>query len=343
MRHPHPFGFDDSPPAPPGGPWCPGHDPGFPGGPGPCGPGGHHDRMHAGMAPHNPGAPCGPGFPGSTGPCNPGGPHGPGFPGGPGPSGMGSLPGPMHGPMPPSGPGFGAWFGPPGPPGHHGGPHGPHPPPPGPQGPWFGPPGPPPLLSREAFQEIKYLFLLMLIAEYQDGITGYQLQDKYAIPRGNLVRTLDELEHDGYVSTREDVKEGRNQKYYTVTAKGKEYVEQLKEDWASRFAMLSEMAPPDVHGNPFRRPRHQRRMLEHVDSLETKEDALDYFKGIRHSLKGFLDHVNRRAKRVEQTKATLDVIIKKIEDMETFDVQAVKELVKQAPAEMDDEGPPGPP
>jgi len=198
-------------------------------------------------------------------------------------------------------------------------------------------------LNRESFQEVKYLFLLMLIADQPEGITGYQLQDKYHIPRGNLVRTLDELERDGYVSTREDVKDGRNQKYYAITGEGKQYVERLKEDWASRFSMLSEMAPPDVHGNPFGRPRHQQRMLEHVDTLETKEDALDYFKGIRHALKSFLDHLDRRAKRTEQTKSIIDDIIKKIESMDTYDVKAIKALVQKAPGEMDDDGPPDAP
>jgi DNA-binding PadR family transcriptional regulator len=183
----------------------------------------------------------------------------------------------------------------------------------------------------------------MLIAEHPEGITGYQLQDKYAIPRGNLVRTLDELEHDGYVSTREDVKDGRNQKYYAITDKGKQYAEQLKEDWASRFSMLSEMAPPDVHGNPFRRPRHQRRMLDHVDALETKEDALVYFRDIKRSLESFLDHLDRRVKRTEQTKVIIDEIIKKVESMEKFDAKAIKDVVQKAPKEMDDDGPPDAP
>ncbi|MEX2757056.1 MAG: PadR family transcriptional regulator [Candidatus Sigynarchaeota archaeon] len=261
--------------------------------------------------------------------------HGPGFPGGP--------PGFCHvnAGMPPRCPGPGAWFGPPGPPGppgphHHGGPH---PPPPGFQPPWFWPPGPPPLLRREAFQEIKYLFLLMLIADEPKGITGYQLQEKYAIPRGNLVRTLDELEELGYVATREDVKDGRNQKYYTITDKGKQYVERLKEDWASRFSILSEMAPPDLHGNPFRRPRHRQRMLEHVGTLKSKEDALDYFQGFRHSVKRFMDRLEYRIKRVEQTKTMLDSIIKKIESMEKFDVNAIKEFIQNAPQEMDDDVP----
>jgi DNA-binding PadR family transcriptional regulator len=195
-------------------------------------------------------------------------------------------------------------------------------------------------LSREAFQEVKYLFLLILVADKPDGITGYQLQDKYAIPRGNLVRTLDELEHDGHVLTREDVKEGRNQKYYTITGKGKQYMEQLKEDWASRFSMLSEMAPPDIHGNPFRRERQRLRMLDHLGMLTSKEDALDYFKGIRHSLTMFLAHLDQRVKRTEQTKATLDEIIAKIEAMETFDPKAIKDLVKKAPQEIDDENVP---
>ncbi|NMC05322.1 MAG: hypothetical protein GYA24_08930, partial [Candidatus Lokiarchaeota archaeon] len=38
-------------------------------------------------------------------------------------------------------------------------------------------------------QEIKYLFFLMFIADKPEGITGYQLQEKHAIPRVNLVRT----------------------------------------------------------------------------------------------------------------------------------------------------------
>jgi len=85
-----------------------------------------------------------------------------------------------------------------GPPEHHGPPHQPpfgglHPFgsfPPFPKGP-FKPPLP---IGRESFQEIRDFIVLIIISEYPNGITGYQLQDKYNFPRGTLIRTLQELE-----------------------------------------------------------------------------------------------------------------------------------------------------
>ncbi|MFX1366966.1 MAG: hypothetical protein ACFFCE_20105 [Promethearchaeota archaeon] len=53
----------------------------------------------------------------------------------------------------------------------------------------------PPLpIGREAFQEIRDFILLLIISEDPNGITGYQLQEKYNFPRGSLIRTLQDLE-----------------------------------------------------------------------------------------------------------------------------------------------------
>jgi len=193
------------------------------------------------------------------------------------------------------------------------------------------------LLSKEAFQEIKHLFLLMIIQDSSpDGLTGYQLQEKYSIARGNLIRALEELETKDYLATRETVENGRNQKYYTITDKGKAYVEQLKEDWANRFAMLSEIAPPDINGNPFLREGPNRRMVKDIEHFTSKEDAIDYFHGIRSMLKGFLSRAQERATRIEHTKEKLDAIIEKIEQMEPFDIEVVKTIVREAKPDIDD-------
>ncbi|MHA1294424.1 MAG: hypothetical protein ACTSQJ_17410 [Promethearchaeota archaeon] len=79
-------------------------------------------------------------------------------------------------------------------------PHGPpprgfphHPPPRG--FPFFPPPFPMPIpFSREAFQDIKIFVILIIISEHQEGITGYQLQERFKLPRGTLIRTLDYLD-----------------------------------------------------------------------------------------------------------------------------------------------------
>jgi len=189
------------------------------------------------------------------------------------------------------------------------------------------------LLTKEAFQEIKHLFVLMIIQDAPDGITGYQLQEKYDIPRGNLIRTLDELEENKYVSTREAVENGRNLKYYTITAEGKAYVEKLKEEWANRFAMLSEIAPPDIHGNPFMREGPKRRMFKNIEKFTSKEDALDYFHGVRSMLKSVIARIQERLKRTEDTKANIDSIIQEIEKMDSFDLAKIKDLIQKVPRE----------
>lgn len=170
----------------------------------------------------------------------------------------------------------------------------------------------------------------MIIQDAPDGLTGYQLQEKYSIARGNLIRALDELEAKEYLTTRETVENGRNQKYYTITDKGKAYVDQLKEDWANRFAMLSEIAPPDIHGNPFLREGPNRRMMKDIDRFTSKEDAIDYFHGIRSMLKSFLLRAQERVKRTENAKTTIDSIIEKIDQMEEFNLDEIKAMIKQA-------------
>ena len=91
----------------------------------------------------------------------------------------------------------------------------------------FGPPHPPPPFSREAVQDIKTLIILTIISEYQDGITGYQLQEKFSFPRGTLLRNLNFLEVNSYVKIKEGIVKGRAQKLYTISQLGRDYLEHL--------------------------------------------------------------------------------------------------------------------
>jgi len=120
-------------------------------------------------------------------------------------------------------------------------------PPPGFDSPSFIPPpsvGPPLPIGKKGFQEIRRFIFLIIISEYKDGITGYQLQEKFNFPRGTLLRTLDDLEEKDFLKIREDVIKGRAQKFYLITEKGKKHLEKLKSKWAIHFSIMSEMAPP---------------------------------------------------------------------------------------------------
>ena len=172
--------------------------------------------------------------------------------------------------------------------------------------PQFPPPMPPIPISREDFKEIKHFFILSIIIDKKEGINGYQLQEKYQIPRGSMIRSLEELEKGEYLNVKEMTIEGRDQKIYFISEKGKEYLEQLKEKWANEFAMMSDMAPPEVYAHPFARRPHRKRIIRFIEQCESKEDALDYFRGMRSKLKFSLDRLNSRIQNITEIKEELN-------------------------------------
>lgn len=192
--------------------------------------------------------------------------------------------------------------------------------------PLFGPHSP---MTRESFKEIKQFIVLMILSDKSEGITAYQLEKQYRFPRGNLLRILDELEEKKCVETKETVIKGRAQKFYTVTDEGTRYLEELKEKWAYHFAIMSEMAPPERYGHPFLWAGPHGCILEVIDEFESKEDALDHFRGMRSHLKSFITRLEKRKEHLETKKSELDGIIEKIEKMEELDLDEIKELVKK--------------
>ncbi|MBD3342090.1 MAG: hypothetical protein GF353_23520 [Candidatus Lokiarchaeota archaeon] len=216
----------------------------------------------------------------------------------------------------------------------------PHPPPPFgfPPHPFIPPPPPfgsyspsEPLLpfDRESFKDIRQLILLTFISDNPEGITGYQLQETYQFPRGTLLRDLEEFEDMDYVKVNEDTIKGRAQKFYTITEDGKNYIEKLKVKWASRLAMMSEMAPPEIYGLPIFKEQIKAHFLEMLENLDSKEDALDFFKGVRFWLKTYLARIIRRQTIFEKLKSRIADLILKIEKMEDFNRNEIKEEIKK--------------
>ncbi|MFW9987842.1 MAG: PadR family transcriptional regulator [Candidatus Odinarchaeota archaeon] len=180
----------------------------------------------------------------------------------------------------------------------------------------------PPLpIGREAFQEIRDFIVLLIIAEYTEGITGYQLQEKYNFPRGTLIRTLQDLEEKQYLKSKEEIIEGRANKFYIITELGKKLIEELKLKWANLFSMISEITPP---------PNGIKMMLfEQINQFETKDDAIDFFRGLRSWMKGMLQKIEKRIEIFKKNRADLDKVIEEIEKMENLQKEKILDLVKK--------------
>jgi DNA-binding PadR family transcriptional regulator len=195
--------------------------------------------------------------------------------------------------------------------------------------PFFGPKPPfpgthfkPPLpIGRESFQEIRDFIVLLIISEYPDGITGYQLQDKYNFPRGTLIRTLQELEDKNYLTFKEEIIEGRANKFYIITELGKKFLEELKLRWANLFSIMSEITPSKGL---------KMILFEKIEEFESKEDAIDLFRGLRSWLKTMLQRIEKRIQILKKSKVDLDKIIQDIEKMDVLNKNKIKELVEES-------------
>lgn len=221
------------------------------------------------------------------------------------------------------------------------GPHG-QPPPSGPHPPPFMPfpappfvPPPPLIIDRDAFQDIRNFILLMIISEYPNGVTGYQLSEKHNFPRGTLLRTLQDFENEGYVESREEVIEGRENKFYTITKAGKTFLNNLRSKWATQFANLSAMAPPETSllyegARVF--------LIDKINSFKSKEDALDFYRGIRFWIKSMLSIIEKRKLSLDMIKSEVDKTIEDIQQMKTLNIEELKKKIEEVMQKIQKEG-----
>lgn len=221
------------------------------------------------------------------------------------------------------------------------------PPPGGPKSPFgfppfFGPPGnfrPPLPMTFDSFKEIKYFMTLMMLSENPEGITGYQFQEKFGIPRGNILRIMDDLVEKEYVTTSESVIKGRAQKFFIITEKGKEYLTDLKKKWGERFTQMSEMVDPNMMGNMFMFMRKGiETMLTHqIEKIDSKEDAIDFFRGLRSKTKTFMTHMSNRLDFLKRIKSELDSMIQTIEEKNELDLEEIKRRVEEFKTKLDEQ------
>lgn len=198
--------------------------------------------------------------------------------------------------------------------------------------PFFGSPShfkPPFPMTLEGFKEMKYIMILMILSDNPEGITGYQLQERFHMPRGNLLRTLDDLVELDYVKTSESVIKGRAQKFFIITEEGKKYLNDLKKKWIERVSQMPEFAAPIMQGNIFIKKALEMILSHQLDLLETKEDGLDLFRGLRSKLNMFITKITEVLKYLTITKSELDSIIQKIETMDVLNIEEIKEMIKE--------------
>ncbi|MFX1417322.1 MAG: PadR family transcriptional regulator [Promethearchaeota archaeon] len=180
----------------------------------------------------------------------------------------------------------------------------------------------PPLpIGRESFQEIRDFIVLLIISEYPNGITGYQLQEKYNFPRGTLIRTLQELEDKKYLQSKEEIVEGRANKFFITTELGRKFLEELKLKWANLFSMMSEISPSKGL---------RLILLEKIKEFESKDDAIDFFRGLRSWMKGMLQRIEQKIENFKESKTDLDRIIEEIEKMDSLNKDRVIEMVDES-------------
>uniref|UniRef100_UPI003AF7D56F PadR family transcriptional regulator n=1 Tax=Butyricicoccus sp. TaxID=2049021 RepID=UPI003AF7D56F len=79
-------------------------------------------------------------------------------------------------------------------------------------------------------------YLILTIVQTQESY-GYEISQtiKLAadIKESTLYPILKKLEKSGYLSTYSQLHQGRKRKYYSITALGKQQIQQLHEEWVS--------------------------------------------------------------------------------------------------------------
>ncbi|MBN1331218.1 MAG: PadR family transcriptional regulator [Candidatus Heimdallarchaeota archaeon] len=193
---------------------------------------------------------------------------------------------------------------------------------------------PPPFRPNMPFgpnmiKEMSQLVFLWNISEAEDGITGYELQKNYNVKQTNVYRILKEMEDEGYLTSEETIVNGRAQKLYTITEKGKERLKELRETWTNKVAFLTDIIPPEKRPIPPFHLQTNKRALEIIREIETKDEMLEY-------LQGYRDHFDRRIKHLEKrianTKSNLSLINEltvEITKMEQYNSEKVEQLIKE--------------
>ncbi|MBY8999615.1 MAG: PadR family transcriptional regulator [Candidatus Heimdallarchaeota archaeon] len=176
-------------------------------------------------------------------------------------------------------------------------------------------------MSKESFKEMRKYFVLKILTDNPEGITGYQLQEEYHFPRTNVLRLLDILVEDKLVETKEETVEGRANKLYIITDSGIKLMEEMKEKWGERFRMMNETTMPFfTRGEKFV-------FMKRIDKLDNSEDAVDYFRGLRSKIKTKQSSLKKRLDIFTETRQELDAIVDMLEKDKEFDREKLVQYI----------------
>ncbi|NHJ39835.1 MAG: winged helix DNA-binding protein [Asgard group archaeon] len=184
-------------------------------------------------------------------------------------------------------------------------------------------------------KEMMYLVILWTISEESEGITGYDLMKTYGIKRSNVYRSLRDLEEElGYLTSEEKIVEGRAQKLYKITDKGKDYLSELREQWTRRIAFLMDITPPPhpplgEHYPPHPRKRRIELFIEQFSEFKTKEEALTFIQNAREHFQGRMNRYEDRINNLKTSLDSIDEIEEKIKQKETYDSKEIIQYVKK--------------
>lgn len=184
-------------------------------------------------------------------------------------------------------------------------------------------------------KEMMYLVILWTVSEESEGITGYELMKTYGIKRSNVYRSLRELEKElGYLISKEKIVEGRAQKLYKITDKGKDYLSELREHWTRRIAFLMDITPPpslpiDQHHLPHPRKRRTDLFIEQLSEFKTKEEALIFIQDAREYFKGRIKRYKERIDGLKISLKSIDEIESKINQEEIYDSEEIIRYFKK--------------
>lgn len=170
---------------------------------------------------------------------------------------------------------------------------------------------------------------MTFIKENPDGLTGYQLQENYRFTRGTALRILEKLEQKEYVTYEEVIEDGRGLKKYSLTEQGKRRLTELQEKWGSKFARLGDLAPFSEFGHPFRRPGPMHRFEKNLNRFSSKEDAVDYLRGMRSRVKRQEKDLASRIEHLNGLKADLSDLIDRIEEMPDYSPEQVQKMISE--------------
>lgn len=181
----------------------------------------------------------------------------------------------------------------------------------------------PDMMRRDhIYREMKDLFILSALEEEKEGLSGTQLQELHRFPRGNLMRSLVELEKQELIVKNEE-------KIFTITENGRSHLEELKEKIAERNVIMDDIAPMERYANPLRRHHHRDRLIYDLELLKNKEELIDYFRGMRARIARHRNHLEHRLKKMNMDKKELDEMIQQIESADESSIDELKEKIRE--------------